>query len=81
MTGVQTCALPIYGSDGPYSSNELIAKVQPTYAFYSNPYTDFFQAQNSQSVGRLDTSVTSYYHGTSEVIFTLNADGTVTVSR
>lgn len=70
-----------HGSDGPYSSNELIAKVQPTYAFYSNPYTDFFQAQNSQSVGRLDTSVTTYYHGTSEVIFTLNADGTVTVSR
>ena len=70
-----------HGSDGPYSSNELIAKVQPTYAFYSNPYTDFFQTQNSQSVGRLDTSVTTYYHGTSEVIFTLNADGTVTVSR
>lgn len=70
-----------HGCDGPYGSSELVEKLQPTYAFYSNPYIEFFQTQNQQSIDRLDPSVTTYYHGTAALTFTLNADGTVTVSR
>ncbi len=70
-----------HGTGGPYGSNALIEKLNPQYAVFAAIESKYSGSYNVEETGRLNNANVPYYYVDGGIEFTLNADGSVSMSR